>query len=745
MKNLFTKLTLAAGLLAAFGTASAQEVNILAEKSVYPLGPSKVWYYYEGGQQTDRTETFDSEPLAKLTQVPTNTDNVFLYPEKGDLSGIAANQEIGPQGFYVDMGSSQNVGIVYTTWEGAAANDYSIYLTDQEPTLDILNTTPTYTAQDLGQYTENTAVLPDGSKGRYLVFQVTRATNWGWGIKIRSISAHAPSQDVLTTFKVTPSIVIANTQTPVTLTLLNQFGVALSEQDVQIQVSDNAVFENNNLTITSGTKATFTATLGDNTITQDVFVAQAPSVPAATSIKTPIFTNTYTDYNGTAEFTTAYNGGASNGGLLTFPDGEIAQLFTSTRCVFFSNSETTGAWNGNINPSANGYRNLCLDVFSAYDVTCSIEFESVENLAGGTTYNFDLKSGEWNNISVDVAGATKLGNLSIRFSEENMDDILLANIYFTPAYVEGDEEAPVLADLQAEPAMTSVTLTISATDDKSTDIFYSITDGTNTYATSGTSGEEITYTVTGLESNTLYNFTVTASDGLNISDPKSISVTTLALPDAPTPETDPEKTYALFSSEYGKTQVPQFDAWGSQGQFSTTTTGSGETVLMFSNYNGQYGGLVGLDFEVVGTLYLHLDIYTDQPSTRAAAGSINVAPVWKGASGDTPNKTIEVEGGQWNSYDLPLADFGYPNHGTLIDQLAFTDSTLDSFLVNNIYAWGNDVITGVEEVANVESTTVSVYNLQGVCVRSNVSSDDALVGLPAGLYIVGGKKVLVTK
>lgn len=745
MKNLFTKLTLAAGLLAAFGTASAQEVNILAEKNVYPLGPSKVWYYYEGGQQTGQTETFDPEPLAKLTQVPTNTSNVFLYPEKGaTLSDIAANQEIGAQGFYVDMGSSQSVGIVNTTWEGAAANDYSIYLTDQEPTLDILNTTPTYSAQNLGQYTENTAVLPDGSKGRYLVFQVTRATNWGWGIKIRSISAHAPSQDVLTTFKVTPSIVVANTQTPVTLTILNQFGVALPEQDVQIQVSDNAVFENNNLTITSGNKATFTATLGDNTITQDVFVAQAPSVPAATSIKTPIFTNTYTDYNGTAEFTTAYNGGASNAGLLTFPDGEIAQLFTSTRCVFFSNSVTTGAWNGNINPTANGYRNLCLDVFSAYEVTCSIEFESVENLAGGTTYNFDLKSGEWNNISVDVAGATKLGNLSIRFSEENMDDILLANIYFTPAYVEGDEEAPVLADLQAEPAMTSVTLTISATDDKSTDIFYSITDGTNTYAASGASGEEITYTVSGLESNTLYNFTVTASDGLNISDPKSISVTTLALPDAPTPETDPEKTYALFSTQYEATQVPQFDAWGSQGQFSTTTTGSGETVLMFSNYNGQWGGLVGLDFEVVGTLYLHLDIYTEQPSTRAAAGSITVAPVWKGVQG-TPNTTIEVEGGQWNSYDLPLAEFGYPNHGTVIDQLAFTDSTLDSFLVNNIYTWGDDVITGVEEVAYVESATVSVYNLQGVCVRSNVLRGEALTGLPAGLYIVDGKKIMITK
>lgn len=40
---------------------------------------------------------------------------------------------------------------------------------------------------------------------------------------------------------------------------------------------------------------------------------------------------------------------------------------------------------------------------------------------------------------------------------------------------------------------------------------------------------------------------------------------------------------------------------------------------------------------------------------------------------------------------------------------------------------------------------VNVYNLQGVEIRSNVMEKDAVENLPAGIYIVGKKKVLVTK
>ncbi len=42
-----------------------------------------------------------------------------------------------------------------------------------------------------------------------------------------------------------------------------------------------------------------------------------------------------------------------------------------------------------------------------------------------------------------------------------------------------------------------------------------------------------------------------------------------------------------------------------------------------------------------------------------------------------------------------------------------------------------------------ENQLVNVYNLRGILIRANVAAGEATVDLPAGLYIVGGKKVYV--
>ena len=56
----------------------------------------------------------------------------------------------------------------------------------------------------------------------------------------------------------------------------------------------------------------------------------------------------------------------------------------------------------------------------------------------------------------------------------------------------------------------------------------------------------------------------------------------------------------------------------------------------------------------------------------------------------------------------------------------------------------NTVVTGIEETgADAEPALSTVYNLQGIAVRTNVATDEALAGLPAGIYIVNGKKYAV--
>ncbi len=416
-------ITLSMLMAAAVASQSINAQDLLAGKPIFTLGEAKTW------SAGDQSYTFITDDLQKLVAEPVNTSNVYLYPENGTLN-TEENRALGAQGFYIDMETSKTVGSVSTTWEGAAANAYSIYLTDKVPTLDILSTTPTYEATGLGQYQANTAILPDGSKGRYLVFQVTDATNWGWGVKIRSIAAAAPQADELTTFTVTPGIVVLGEPTAVTMTMKNQLGVDLGTDKVTVTVSDNATYTDGMLTINSGDKAEFYATMGDVTMTATVYAATvAPTLPQASVITTPIFTNTTTEDNGTAGFVVAYNGGARDLGTITFANGEVARAFGNTRCVFFYNTATTGQWDADIDPSALGYKWLHLEIFATADVSGNVVFERTTVIPSNNP--FTLTAGKWNTIDVNVAEETVLHTMSIRFNEENMNDLLLANVYFS--------------------------------------------------------------------------------------------------------------------------------------------------------------------------------------------------------------------------------------------------------------------------------------------------------------------------
>ncbi len=55
--------------------------------------------------------------------------------------------------------------------------------------------------------------------------------------------------------------------------------------------------------------------------------------------------------------------------------------------------------------------------------------------------------------------------------------------------------------------------------------------------------------------------------------------------------------------------------------------------------------------------------------------------------------------------------------------------------------------SGETGIKNITANTgpVDVYTILGVKVRSNVEPENALIGLEKGIYIVGGKKVSVTK
>lgn len=735
------KSTIKVAMLTAIAAVSALPViaqeNILANKPIYTLGEAKTW---TGGEQS---YSFKVEDLNKLVAVPTNTDNVYLYPENGAIN-TEESRAIGIQGFYIDLETSQEVAIINTTWEGAAANAVEIYLTDVVPTLDILNSPATLSVAGLGQYTAKSFVLPEGSKGRYLVFQPTDATNYGWGVKMRSISASAPANSVLTSFSVSPSFIPKGETAAVTYTIKNQFGLDM-EADITVE---GGSLDGNILTI-DGDYATFTASANGVEMQFVVYAVDAPEIPAASSILTPVYTNYpegYTfndiDFNGTAGFIVAYNGGATELGRLRWANGEIAAAFGDTRCVFFYNNNAMiqGGWNNKINPTEKGFDILHLDIFATRNLTGNVVFEGANII--GVNHEIVLQPGKWNSIDIPLTGETDINNMSVRFDEANAGDIILSNIYFSAQLDANDHEAPVFDAVTVKPVAMGAILHMTATDNTATLVYYTIKVGEAAYTCSGKSGEEVVYTIPGLTPDTDYAASITVSDGVNVSEAKEVAFHTPALTAAPEPTLPAEQVVAVFSEHYGVSALPSFDNWGSQAYATPLTIGD-KTVLSLNNYQGMWGGIVnfGVKASELELKSLHIDILGS-----VEEGEITIYPVWIDEEGisvqaEGTHLATTIKANEWNSLDFNLEeDFGYP--GGSIFQLAMTNSTLPNFAVDNFYFYNDGDSTAVSEIV-IDTEVVSVFDMMGRCVRSNVAAGTAVDNLPAGLYIVGGRKVLV--
>ena len=51
--------------------------------------------------------------------------------------------------------------------------------------------------------------------------------------------------------------------------------------------------------------------------------------------------------------------------------------------------------------------------------------------------------------------------------------------------------------------------------------------------------------------------------------------------------------------------------------------------------------------------------------------------------------------------------------------------------------------TDIRNLPQVETSRVNVYSIEGRLLRANVQQDEALTGLPKGIYIVGTMKYVV--
>lgn len=92
--------------------------------------------------------------------------------------------------------------------------------------------------------------------------------------------------------------------------------------------------------------------------------------------------------------------------------------------------------------------------------------------------------------------------------------------------------------------------------------------------------------------------------------------------------------------------------------------------------------------------------------------------------------------------DLATKPFVIGNDNTALFKSG--DSNYDLKVAEgNIMLEKNELSSVVEGISNDEAQIMDVYSIQGVRLKAGVAAAEATEGLPAGLYIVGGKKVIV--
>ena len=249
------------------------------------------------------------------------------------------------------------------------------------------------------------------------------------------------------------------------------------------------------------------------------------------------------------------------------------------------------------------------------------------------------------------------------------------NIVYTPDAVAPDNEIPAAFTASAGTiSATDVVLKLNATDN-SGKVKYTISYGNTVLNTSGNSGVETQYTVTGLTPSTPYSFSVVCKDAAGnaaANNPIVVSATTIAaITAAPVPTADAADVMSVFSDSYAPIPSTLQNWYGNT--FSTVVLNDNTTLKNSSVC------CFGFDFtakpiDMSSMTKLHVDIY---PETLA---SMTFGLV---TTGDNKKSNIALTAGQWNSIDVELSELVGADL-TKVNQVGFWDLN-GSFYLDNLY------------------------------------------------------------
>ena len=561
-------------LIASIGAMA--QTDLTTGKAVVPLGGLKT---YNNGTAD---YTISNDNLQKIT-VANNTDNVYLFPEGG--YNTEANKTIGIQGFYIDLGASKSIGSIQSTWEGADCGA-NIYVTDTEPAGDgsLTGETLIATFTNAQEAAKNVAVSVDNS-GRYIVFVPTIATNYDWGVKIRTFIAFSTYEPVLTTFSLTAD---KKTRIPgqtaiLTASAKDQMNNPMATGAVTWESSVPAVgtVVDGVFTALAAGTTTITASAGGKDASIDITVCAAPAdIPAVTT------TGTVTKIYTSAESAPAY--GWDNWGAATKGEGVV---INGKNAFMMSDFSYYGSQFTSMDASAT--TKLHLDVYGLTAGKLTIVPINTGEVEKGT--EFTLAVGEWNSLDItmdkiigtDGVSMTKffqvkyVGGIAAKgakgatdgFENGNGNAFIIGNVYLVTEEAAEDTEAPVMTKAVASTIdATSVVLTVSATDNSTGLLTYKVYNGSTEVASNtGLPGEDATIKVTGLTKLTEYTLTVKATDKAGNESTSGLDVNFTTIDQfipatiATAPTADAANVLAIYSATYSKGINESNPGWGVGG------------------------------------------------------------------------------------------------------------------------------------------------------------------------------------
>jgi hypothetical protein len=164
------------------------------------------------------------------------------------------------------------------------------------------------------------------------------------------------------------------------------------------------------------------------------------------------------------------------------------------------------------------------------------------------------------------------------------------------------------------------------------------------------------------------------------------------------PVRNPEDVMSLFSGAYANISGTDFfPNWGQTTVVSTIEI-EGDETMKYESFNYQ-GTQIDGSIDVSGMEYLHLDLWT------ANASAVNVFCISPG-----PQETgfaLPITTGQWNSYNIELAEFAGVDLAELIQMKFDGGDGSQTIFLDNIYFYRNDPI-GVNDFSG-KSKLFTIY------------------------------------